>query len=58
MSRLRVNALGISIDGFSAGPEQSLENPMRLWRDGAAPMGLRNQDLPEVARRLRWTADR
>jgi dihydrofolate reductase len=28
MSRLRVNALGISIDGFSAGPEQSLENPM------------------------------
>jgi dihydrofolate reductase len=30
MSRLRVNALGISIDGFSAGPEQSLENPMGL----------------------------
>jgi dihydrofolate reductase len=28
MSRLRVNALGISIDGFSAGPDQSLENPM------------------------------
>ena len=28
MSRLRVNAFGISIDGFSAGPDQSLENPM------------------------------
>ncbi len=28
MSRLRVNALGISVDGFCAGPEQSLENPM------------------------------
>ena len=28
MSRLRVNAVGISIDGFSAGPDQSLENPM------------------------------
>jgi len=30
MSRLRVNALGISIDGFTAGPDQSLENPMGL----------------------------
>jgi dihydrofolate reductase len=30
MSRLRVNALGISIDGFSAGPDQSLEHPMGL----------------------------
>lgn len=28
MSRLRVNSLGVSIDGFSAGPDQSLENPM------------------------------
>jgi dihydrofolate reductase len=28
MSRLRVNAFGISIDGFGAGPDQSLENPM------------------------------
>jgi len=28
MSRLRVNAYGISLDGFGAGPAQSLENPM------------------------------
>jgi dihydrofolate reductase len=28
MSRLRVNALGISIDGFCAGPDQRLEDPM------------------------------
>lgn len=28
MSKLRVAAFTISIDGFSAGPEQSLENPM------------------------------
>jgi dihydrofolate reductase len=28
MSRLRVNAFGISIDGFGAGPDQSLDNPM------------------------------
>ncbi len=30
MSRLRVNAFSCSIDGFGAGPAQSLENPMGL----------------------------
>jgi dihydrofolate reductase len=30
MSRLRVNAYSISIDGFGAGPDQSLENPMGI----------------------------
>ncbi|MEY4545205.1 MAG: hypothetical protein RL685_1400 [Pseudomonadota bacterium] len=28
MSRLRVNAFGISIDGYGAGPQQDLANPM------------------------------
>ena len=28
MSRLRVNAFGVSIDGFGAGPDQDLANPM------------------------------
>jgi dihydrofolate reductase len=28
MSKLRVNAFGISIDGYGAGPDQSLQNPM------------------------------
>ena len=28
MARLRVNAFGISLDGFGAGPDQSLENPL------------------------------
>jgi dihydrofolate reductase len=28
MSRLRVNAFSISIDGYGAGPEQGLDNPM------------------------------
>src|SRR3989337_2294166 len=28
MSKLRVNAFGISIDGYGAGPDQALENPM------------------------------
>ena len=28
MSKLRVNAFSVSIDGFGAGPNQSLENPL------------------------------
>jgi dihydrofolate reductase len=28
MARLRVNAFGVSIDGYGAGPDQSLEHPM------------------------------
>ena len=28
MSRLRVNAFAVSIDGYGAGPDQSLENPL------------------------------
>jgi dihydrofolate reductase len=28
MSKLRVNAFGISIDGYGAGPDQALDNPM------------------------------
>jgi dihydrofolate reductase len=30
MSRLRVNAFGISIDGYGAGPDQALDNPMGI----------------------------
>ena len=30
MSRLRVNAYGISIDGYGAGPNQDLDNPMGI----------------------------
>jgi len=28
MSKLRVNTFSISIDGYGAGPNQSLENPL------------------------------
>jgi hypothetical protein len=28
MSRLRVNAFGVSLDGYGAGPDQSLDHPM------------------------------
>ena len=30
MSKLRVESFSMSIDGFSAGPDQSLENPMGI----------------------------
>ena len=35
MSKLRVNAFGISVDGYGAGPDQSLDDPM-----GAGGMAL------------------
>jgi hypothetical protein len=28
MPKVRVAAIGVSIDGFAAGPDQSLENPL------------------------------
>ena len=28
MTRLRVNAFGLSLDGYGAGPDQDLANPM------------------------------
>jgi dihydrofolate reductase len=37
MSQLRVSCFSLSLDGFAAGPEQSLENPMGI-------NGLENQD--------------
>jgi hypothetical protein len=30
MSKLRVNTFSISIDGYGAGPNQSLENPLGI----------------------------
>lgn len=34
MSKLRVESFSMSIDGFSAGPNQSLENPMGIGGQG------------------------
>lgn len=34
MSRLRVESFSISLDGFGAGPEQSLENPLGIGGPG------------------------
>jgi dihydrofolate reductase len=41
MPKLRVSAFGLSIDGFGAGPNQSLENPL-----GVGGMGLHNWFFP------------
>jgi dihydrofolate reductase len=34
MSKLRVNAFTISLDGYGAGPDQTLENPMGIGGEG------------------------
>jgi dihydrofolate reductase len=34
MTKLRVNAFGISLDGYGAGPNQSLENPLGIGGTG------------------------
>jgi dihydrofolate reductase len=41
MSKLRVHGFGMSLDGYSAGPDQSLEHPM-----GKGGMGLHQWVLP------------
>lgn len=41
MSRLRVHSFSISIDGFGAGPDQDLENPL-----GVAGLKLRTLTRP------------
>ena len=39
MARLRVQSFAVSIDGFGAGPDQSLDNPLGIGgRDGARPV--------------------
>lgn len=34
MAKLRVSAFGLSIDGFGAGPDQSLDNPLGVGGEG------------------------
>jgi dihydrofolate reductase len=34
MSKLRVHCFGVSVDGFGAGPDQSLENPLGTGGEG------------------------
>ncbi|TIM61809.1 MAG: dihydrofolate reductase, partial [Mesorhizobium sp.] len=34
MSKLRVNAFTLSLDGYGAGPDQTLENPLGVGGEG------------------------
>ena len=57
MSKVRVNAFGIAIDGYGAGPDQDLAHPM-----GVGGMALHQWVFgtrrSRNGRRLRWIADR
>ena len=46
MSKLRVHSFTISLDGYGAGPDQSLENPLGVGGEGAARMGVRHPHFP------------
>ena len=39
MGKVRVRGFAVSIDGFGAGPDQSLEHPLGKRRPGAASTG-------------------
>ena len=54
MTKVRVAGFSVSIDGFGAGPEQSLSDPLGEAGLGAAPMVLRDQDVPGDDGRRRW----
>jgi hypothetical protein len=46
MSKLRVHSFGISLDGYGAGPDQDLDNP--LGRGGLMlhDLEIENPDIP------------
>jgi dihydrofolate reductase len=53
MSKLRVNCFGVSLDGFGAGPNQSLENPL-----GVGGVGLHEWFFPtRVFQKMQGNAD-
>ena len=50
MSRLRVQSFGISLDGFGAGPDQSLEHPLGVGGEALHELGLPDPHLPAHVR--------
>ena len=50
LSKLRVHSFAVSIDGFGAGPNQDLQNPLGVGRPGALRLVLPHADLPTDAR--------
>ena len=52
MSKLRVNCFSISLDGYGAGPDQSLENPLGVGAPAEEDIGVQRagDGLAEVLR--------
>mgnify|MGYP003694145157 CR=1 FL=1 len=53
MFRLRINCFSVSADGYSAGPEQSLANPLGVGGMALHEVGLSDPNLPEDVRQRR-----
>ena len=56
MSKLRVNAFGISIDGYGAGPDQSLQNPMGVGGMALHEWVFGTKTFQKVAGESSWAA--
>ena len=53
MPKLRVHAMSMSLDGYVAGPDQSLEHPLGVGGERAARVDLRDPHRPGDDRRGR-----
>ena len=53
MTELRVQCFSVSLDGFGAGPDQSLENPLGVGGARAARVGLPDRHISENGPRQR-----
>lgn len=53
MSKLRVPCFSLSLDGFAAGPEQSLENP-----NGIGGLDIHDWFFPTATRQLTLSLER
>src|SRR5580658_9180566 len=57
VGRVRVAGFSVSLDGFGAGPEQSLQDPLGK-RGTDLQLVLRNEDVQGHVRRGRWLGGR
>ena len=54
MPKVRVAGFGVSLDGFSAGIEQSLSDPLGKRGTEIFKWFFRDKDIPRDARAGRW----
>ncbi len=57
MSKLRVHSFSISIDGYGAGPDQDLENPLGVRGLSFAPSPNLSQRERRLNAKKRWSAE-